>query len=313
MVVVRAALARPDLCSVARKQRVERAEYLAAVQQNPWAFPAVDGCPEPPPEWVAAAWDTKAVQDAIAATIARDVSKAGELFFACTSEFLEQLSAALTTEQVVRLYHTIRDVSPHRESEFRPQFEQGFARHRAALPLPLTWRALVAAVGDEATAASLLGAEPQSQDVALVGYSFRLVSPEAIAEGYSDAQGSAEEGERFTIHHGADYGLHQVFGQLGGPLRFAIAGERSLHGGYDAPPSPSARFSAWVKPETVQQVADALARLPRWRMLELLRALDRRLLQYREGRARYSQAYDTVQEAYATAAKQRAGVSILVC
>ena len=59
----------------AEVRTVECADYLEAVQENPWTFPAVNGCPDPPPEWVAAAWDTQVVQDCIAydmaATLAR--------------------------------------------------------------------------------------------------------------------------------------------------------------------------------------------------------------------------------------------------
>lgn len=294
-----------------RAQKLERSEYLAMVQQVPWGFPAVDGCPDPPPEWVSAAWDTPVVQDSIAATIARDVSKAGELLFACTPEFLEHLSAAITAEQVVRFYHTIRNESPHRESEFRPQFEQAFARHGPVLPPPLTWRALVARLGDEAAAAELLGAHPEGQDRALAGYTFRLVPPEAFAGGHPDEQARAEQGDRLTIHRGADHALHQVFTRLGGPLRFAIAGERSLRGSYDSPPGADPAFSALVTPETARQVAAALAKLPLWRLFELLRALDRGLLQYKAGRDLYADAFNTVQRAYSAAAGQGAGLAIM--
>ena len=138
---------------------MERAEYIEAVQENPWTFPAVEGCPDPPREWVAAAWDSDAVQESIVAEMARDVSKNGGLGWAV--EFLAGLSDALSTEQLVRLFLTIRDGSPHRESEFRPQFEAAFAAHAAALPPPLTRAEVVAALGrfgfDEATAAKLMG------------------------------------------------------------------------------------------------------------------------------------------------------------
>jgi hypothetical protein len=49
---------------------VELAEYLEAVQENPWTFPSVAECLDPPPEWVAAAWDTEAVQESIACDMA---------------------------------------------------------------------------------------------------------------------------------------------------------------------------------------------------------------------------------------------------
>lgn len=138
---------------------MERADYLEAVQQDPWQFPAVEGCPDPPPEWVAAAWDTDAVQASIAHDLARDVSKNGEM--SRRQKFLAKLSAALSTEQVVRLFHIVRSESPHRESEFRPQFTRGFARHAKALPPPLTRPEVVAALGQlglgEAESAELLG------------------------------------------------------------------------------------------------------------------------------------------------------------
>lgn len=137
------------------------AEYLKAVQENPWTFPAVDGCPDPPPEWVAVAWDTEA-EESIAQDMARDVSKVGEL--CCGPEFLAGLSAALSAKQVVRLFRLIRDPSPHREGEFRPQFEAGFAAHAAALPPPLNREEVMAALGglgfDESTAAGLMGDRP---------------------------------------------------------------------------------------------------------------------------------------------------------
>lgn len=146
---------------------MERAEYLEAVQENPWTFPAVEGCSDPPPEWVAAAWDTEVVQESIASDMAREVSKNGTMF--CGDAFLEGLSAALSTEQVVRLFRRIRDESPHRESEFRPEFVAGFAAHAAALPPPLTrdevLSALVADFGlDIATAAELMGEQPPGED-----------------------------------------------------------------------------------------------------------------------------------------------------
>ncbi len=136
-----------------------REEYLAAVQDDPWSFPAAGGCPDPPAEWIAAAWDMPSVHDAIAGEMAREVSKNGEL--GCPPEYLGRLSAALRADQVVRLYRLIRDESPHREEEFRAGFEEGFARHAAALPPPLTRRQVIDALAemgfDEATAGELMG------------------------------------------------------------------------------------------------------------------------------------------------------------
>jgi hypothetical protein len=142
---------------------MERADYLRALRGNPWNFPAVEGCPDPPPKWVAAAWDTRVVQDCIASDLARDVSKGGTM--RCGPGYLEGLSAALSTEQVVRFFHLIRDQSPHREREFRPQFEQAFTRHAAALPPPLTRQEVIDMLGlDEKLARHLLDGEPWTED-----------------------------------------------------------------------------------------------------------------------------------------------------
>lgn len=142
---------------------MERAEYLEAVQENPWTFPEVEGYPDPPPEWVAAAWDTEAIQESIASDMARGVSETGALL--CGEAFLEGLSAVLSAEQVVRLFHTIRDESPHRESEFRPEFERGFARHAAALPPPLTRPEVIDLLQvDEQTGQPLVDGQPPTDE-----------------------------------------------------------------------------------------------------------------------------------------------------
>jgi hypothetical protein len=223
-------------------------EYLEPVHENTWYFPVVDRCPNPPSGWIAAAWETKAVQETFADSIAEDVSKCGELLFARTEEFLALLSAALGIEQVVRLFHTIRDRSPHRESEFRRQFEQGFTRHAAALPPPLTRRELVAKFKDDLMVVELLGEEAPGQNQGPVGYSYRLVAAKAFSSGWPQDQGNAEEGQQFLILHGAEYALSRVFSQRGDPLRFAVAGEYASHGSYDALPDADPRFSAWVAP-----------------------------------------------------------------
>jgi hypothetical protein len=144
---------------------VERAEYLKAV--DPWTFPVVEGCPDPPPEWVAAAWDTAAVQENLVYVLAREVSKNETMN--CSETFLGKLSAVLRTEQVVRLFLAIRDRSPHREAEFRPEFERGFTQHVTVLPPPLTPREVVVALGafglDEATAAELMGKAPPANGI----------------------------------------------------------------------------------------------------------------------------------------------------
>jgi hypothetical protein len=148
-----------------------------------------------------------------------------------------------------------------------------------------------------------------------IEYTFRLVPAEAFADGRPEewAAAGGDGTPPFTILRGADHALHRVFTQLGGPLRFAIAGDHCLHGNYDDPPGPDPVFSAWVTPDTAREIAAALARLARWRVIEVLRALDRQLVQHKDGRDLYSAAYDTVQAAYAAAARQGSGLRILIC
>jgi hypothetical protein len=122
-----------------------KAEYPERIQKNPWTILEVERFDSPPAEWVSEAWELEKIQGSIAYDMARDVSKNGEIF--CGPEFLASLSEALTTDQVVRLFLKIREWSPHREPEFRPQFEQGFARHASALPPPLTPKEAAEALG----------------------------------------------------------------------------------------------------------------------------------------------------------------------
>lgn len=148
-----------------------------------------------------------------------------------------------------------------------------------------------------------------------IEYTFRVVPAEAFAGGEPEnwADTSADSRQLFAVLGGADHGLHRVFTQLGGPLRFAIAGDHCPHGTYDNPAGPDPVFAAWVTPDTAREAAAVLARLPRWRVIEVLRALDWNLVQHKAGRDLYSAAYDAVQAAYAAAAKQNAGLSILIC
>jgi len=135
---------------------MELREYLEAINEDPWTFPAVEGCPDPPPEWIAAAWDTDTVQETIASDLAREVSKSGSL--CCAPEFLETLAEALSAEQVLQLFEMIRNESPHRESEFRPEFEAGFAEYVDLLPPPLTRGEVIELLGaEEMVALELLG------------------------------------------------------------------------------------------------------------------------------------------------------------
>jgi len=145
-----------------------------------------------------------------------------------------------------------------------------------------------------------------------IEYSYTVV-PAAAFESEMESRELPPGAQRFTILGGADSALHQVFTQLGAPLSFAIAGDQCPSGSYDNPTGPDAVFFAWVTPATVREVAAALTRLPRWRVIELLRTMDSRLVQHKDGRDRYSDGYDVVQAAYAAAAKQGAGLAIVIC
>jgi hypothetical protein len=153
----------PEEVAQAWSSAATREEYLRRLRVNAWHFPylAGSGCerppgqedapfaeyPEvalPPAEWIAEAWELEEVQESLVGSMARDVDKGLPL---SGYGFLEMLSEALTTDQVVAFFHRIRDGSPHRESEFRPAFESAFARHAAALPPPLTREEVIEALG----------------------------------------------------------------------------------------------------------------------------------------------------------------------
>lgn len=114
-----------------------KAEYLQAICEDPWRFPCVGGECEPPPvEWIAAAWDLEAVQsNLVDGGYVRDVGKGLPL---CGEGGLKYLADALSAEQVLAFFLSLRRSQPHREDEYRPAFEREFARHAAILPPPLT-------------------------------------------------------------------------------------------------------------------------------------------------------------------------------
>jgi hypothetical protein len=132
-------------------------EYLQRVQQDPWQL-SVKGV-FPADDWLAAAWELEDVREAHSYSMARTVSKGGDLFF--TNAYLTALGRSLSVPRQVELFHRIRGRSPHREVEFRGQFEQFFPRSKPFLPPPLTREEIVAALGlDEASAQHLIDGEP---------------------------------------------------------------------------------------------------------------------------------------------------------
>jgi len=138
--------------------RMTKPQYIEALVAVPWRFPAADGIDEVPPDWASAAWDVKAVRTPILDELRSSVSKLGEL---CLEDNqLRKMSAVLRTDQVVSLYESLTNDSPHRESEFRNEFVTAFSQHASHLPAELTREQIIERLGvDEATAAMLLGEE----------------------------------------------------------------------------------------------------------------------------------------------------------
>jgi hypothetical protein len=85
-----------------------------------------------PVEWVAEAWRSTPLKADITYELTRSVSKNGDFHIA--HYWLELLPALLTGEEVLELYMAIRDQSERLESEWRPEFENAFAKHSHLLP-----------------------------------------------------------------------------------------------------------------------------------------------------------------------------------
>ena len=139
---------------------MNRSEYIAALTASPWRFPDVDGAADVPSEWAADAWEVEAIRAPIVNDLLRGVSKVGKLWR--DEKQLMKMSEVLRTDQVIALYEVLSNDSPHRESEFRPQFERIFARHANQLPPLLTREQIVELLGvHEDTAAEVLGDEDE--------------------------------------------------------------------------------------------------------------------------------------------------------
>jgi len=134
---------------------VTKSQYTAALRASPWRFPGVDGAADVPSNWAADAWDVEAIGTPILNELRQGVNKVGKL---CLDEKqLVKMSEALRTDQVIALYAELCNDSPHRESEFRGNFQRLFAKHARKLPEALTRDQIVQLLGvDEATAAELL-------------------------------------------------------------------------------------------------------------------------------------------------------------
>src|SRR4051812_42877487 len=139
-----------------------RSEYFAALTASQWRFPEVDGAGDVPAEWASDAWDVEAIRAPIVDELVRGVSKVGQLCL--DKKQLMKMSEVLRTDQVIALYVALCNESPHRESEFRGDFERFFAKHASQLTPPLTREQIIEMLGvDEATAEELLGEDPDGE------------------------------------------------------------------------------------------------------------------------------------------------------
>jgi len=140
---------------------MNRSQYIAALTASPWRFPQVDGADDVPSDWAGDAWEVEAIRAPIVNDLLRGVSKVGKLWR--DEKQLMKMSEVLRTDQVITLYEALSNDWPHRESEFRPEFERLFARHATQLPPALTRDQIIELLGiDEADAAGLLGDEDQA-------------------------------------------------------------------------------------------------------------------------------------------------------
>jgi hypothetical protein len=101
------------------------------------------------PEWITKAWDANAAfREGITYVFMHEVSKNGDL--KPEIPHLRFLKKVLNSDQCIALYRAIRTHSPHRESEFRPAFEQVFGRRMVGFPAPLAGHEVIGELGEEA-------------------------------------------------------------------------------------------------------------------------------------------------------------------
>ncbi len=86
-----------------------------------------------PNDWIAQAWEqSEEFRQNVTYEYAREASKNGDLGSVATS--LRRLASVLPINRSIELYCAIRDLSPHRESEFRRTFERIFRSRMAKFP-----------------------------------------------------------------------------------------------------------------------------------------------------------------------------------
>jgi hypothetical protein len=119
-----------------------RERFLKAIEEFPLGGIPFD---ETPPEWMTTAWETERIRSEISSSLARDVSKCGNL---CRDhEYFDFMSQALPVARQVELFVYIRDMSPTRECEFRGQFERAFPACVSQLPPARSIAELAAMIG----------------------------------------------------------------------------------------------------------------------------------------------------------------------
>jgi hypothetical protein len=126
-----------------------KAEFLRAWEADVWSFPLPPD--QIPITWMRAAWKINAVRQATLDLMGQNVSKAGRLGY--TVAHLNLLDKALGRRQVMDVYYLLRNFEPHREGDWREEFERGFPSHRSALPPVRSELQLIALLGREQAAA----------------------------------------------------------------------------------------------------------------------------------------------------------------
>jgi hypothetical protein len=134
-------------------------EFLRAWDSDPYGLPLP--AVEIPVSWMRAAWKIEAIRFTFLDLLGQNVNKRGRLGY--TEAFLNLLDRSLTRAQVHEIYRGLRDFEPHREREFREDFERGFPTKSDGLPPVRTDEQLVALLGPEM--ADWLGVVPKGKDV----------------------------------------------------------------------------------------------------------------------------------------------------
>ena len=101
-----------------------------------------------PDEWITQAWEqSDAFRENVTYEYSREASKNGDL--GCLATSLRKLTSVLTMTRLVELYLSIREIAPHRESEFRPTFSTVLGTRMSQFPDPMTDEQLTAMLGEE--------------------------------------------------------------------------------------------------------------------------------------------------------------------